>query len=315
MNDSTGVTKKANIVEPYLRLQNKATTWSSKSESDLTSLGRGEDEEVEGEKLGFNSSVPSTSETGDLPIGIHSQSALYRARKTRREAIDRFRINSEAPHCCVQGASKRRNSSISFFESYKVGSDNQDYTVMKGRARIKSTENLSVDICNGYAVPFPVVPANSNKKRSLSVVEYGNITSVADVMPTDRKISVSSEPANICQCIGKQKFIEGHYKATYVCDVKTGRGNEDISSPERTPQKVDSDTKTKPNLQSPSSSASSQNIDDTIEKSPMQNSENEAGMNDERNKKYDSLPIPSARKTIPIHPRISLAIIIVKTRS
>ena len=270
----SGTRRKSHVVEPYLRLQNKATTWSSKSESDLTRLVSCEDEEV-GEKLEFNSPVPSYSESSK-----QSQSVRCRARKQAVEVI------TESPHCCV---AKRRNSSIPCFETHQIATDNQDYTVMKARARIKSTENVSVDICNGYAVPFPVV--SSGKTRSVSVVEYGNIPRVKP--PSDRKISVSSEPANICQCVGKQKFIEGHYKATYVCDIRTGERKEDDLSPERCLQKVDSDRKTQPNLQSSSSPPPTENKNQEF---------NESTIKEERNKKYDSLPTPSARKLIPAPP-------------
>ncbi|KAJ9573629.1 hypothetical protein L9F63_008970, partial [Diploptera punctata] len=158
-NPSSETRRKSISVEPYLRLQNKSTSWSSKSESDISTLDRGE--------------------------------------------VDRYRVKkliADTPHFCAQ----RRNSL--HVEPY-------------------TSTSMSVDVSNGYAVPFPIV-----KKRSASVVDYGNVA----VSTESRKVSVSSEPPNICQCIGRQKFIEGHYKATYICDVT----KEDISNPERASQNV-----------------------------------------------------------------------------
>jgi hypothetical protein len=163
---------------------------------------------------------------------------------------------------------------------------------MKASPR-KKFSNL-VDGCNEYAVPFPVV-----KPRNTPATEYGNIvinedgikgkvsssgnSSVSD----DKEVSISNKYSNICHCIGKQEFIEGHYKATYLCDIRVGGRNEGASAFEQTPQKVELEKKAKP------TNASSLTTKDTLS---SQSTEKET-ISVTKNK-YGSLPTPSSRNSI-----------------
>jgi hypothetical protein len=104
--------------------------------------------------------------------------------------------------------------------AHEVSSHHHDHTLRKASPRKKISN--PVDVCSEYAVPFLAV-----KPRNSPATEYGNIvikddrikgkvsspgnSSVSD----DKEISVINEYSNICHCTGKQKFIEGHYKATY----------------------------------------------------------------------------------------------------
>ncbi|XP_069684997.1 unconventional myosin-XV isoform X6 [Periplaneta americana] len=295
-SSSGGARRKSNIVEPFLRLQNKATSWSSKSESDLTRLGRSDEENKEKSDSVTSSSIASNSRTAVARDWMEMQNPT-RKRREINNAVERISlVSGSTPHCCVHGnvKSKRRNSSNAMLDGFSVHSDITEYTVMKARPRMRrSTDNFPVDICNGYAVPFPIV--KKEKQRSASVVEYGNIVTTLQSSEvkmkkmsssensstvSERRVSVSSEASSICHCIGKQKFIEGHYKATYMCGIETGGRNEGSSSPEQVSQKVDSKPKTTPPTPTKDPSTTPQS-NDTIANLTK--------------KKYDSLPTPSAR--------------------
>jgi hypothetical protein len=297
---SSGIRRKSSVVEPFLRLQNKATSWSSKSESDLSSLGRTE------EKPDGYSAVNSTSPEGDCDLSVLrdpniSDAEIQCNKKTRRRDIrERILIVSDpSPHFCVHGAtkSKRRNSSSALFEGVTACAEylkEQEYAIMKARPRLRSS--VTADVHNEYAVPFPVSRPNSG-----SVVEYGNIgvtgearerthsTSGTLSAADDKEIRVSSISSNICHCVGKQKFIEGHYKATYLCDIKTGGRNEDASGLEQIPHK-DESQEAGPTNESVST------VTTVTDKSRQQSTDKEAVS--VTRKKYGSLPIPIARASV-----------------
>jgi hypothetical protein len=291
---SSGVRRKSNAVEPFLRLQNQATSWSSKSESDLTRLGSAEEtSECYGSNLVSNTNTEVACDLREMQNPtLHDFKNRCKLKKQRRDVLERVSIQSDsASHCCIHGASKsrRRNSSSALLDGFTVGADylsQQEYTVMKPRSRMRSSN--PADEYNEYAVPFPVV-----KQKSGSVVQYGNIVTAED--RTTRKNSGSgdlssddskeinvSESNNICHCIGKQKFIEGHYKATYLYDIKTNLRNESASSLEQTSQKVEYEEAKRTNTPSlTTKNTSTQQIADQ-----------------ETREKYDSLPIPSARSSV-----------------
>jgi hypothetical protein len=296
---SSGIRRKSSIVEPFLRLQNKATSWSSKSESDLTRLGRAEEKS----ESCSSSVVSNTRPGGACHLSEMQNSPLSdlenqcKSKTQRRDIRERIAIVSEASaHFCVHGASKskRRNSSSALLDGFTTSTEHlneHEYTVMKARPRMRNS--VAADICNEYAVPFPVA-----KPKSGSVVEYGNIVITEDRTKrklcssgnlsdaADKEIGVSSKSGNICHCIGKQKFIEGHYKATYICDIKTGGRNEGASSLEQIPHKDESE-EAKP------TNASLLTIEDT---SGQQSINKEAAS--VTTNKYGSLPTPSARVSV-----------------
>ncbi|XP_021936981.1 unconventional myosin-XV-like isoform X4 [Zootermopsis nevadensis] len=287
---SSGDRRKSSIVEPFLRLQNKATSWSSKSESDLTRLGSGEEAvECYGSSLVIkaNTDVPCGF-SGQQNTTLHDFENRCKSRKQRRDVLDRISIvSNSSPHLCVHGASnsRRRKSSGALLDGFAVGRDNlnqQTYAAMKSRPRMR---NLNpADVSNEYAVPFPIV-----KPESDFVVEYGNIVTVEDrttrknlSSDDNKEISVSGESNSICQCTGKQKFIEGHYKATYLCDIKTNGRNEGASSLEQTSQEVEYEG-AKP-TDAVSLTTKNTLIQQISDKEP-------------RNKR-DCLPIPSTRSSV-----------------
>jgi hypothetical protein len=294
---SSGIRRKSSAVEPFLRLQNKATSWSSKSESDLTSLGRAE------EKPDSYSAVSNTLPEGACDLsemqnsnlsGIEVQcKAITRGRDIRERIVV---VSDASAHFCVHGASKskRRNSSSASLDGFTASAEylnEHEYTVMKARPRMR--KSVTADVCNEYAVPFPVA-----KPKSGSVVEYGNIVINEDTADRklsisgnlsaadDKESSVSSIPTNICHCVGKQKFIEGHYKATYLCDIKTDGKNEDAAALEQIPHKDESERAKHTN-------ASLSTIKDTLKQQII----DEEAVS-ETKKKYGSLPIPSARDSV-----------------
>jgi hypothetical protein len=288
--------RKSNAVEPFLRLQNKATSWSSKSESDLTKLGRGEEKSE-----GYSSSVASNTHTegkcdmGEMQnlssVGLENRGKSTTQRRSVSENI--FLVSEASSYCCSHGVSKsrRRNSSnamLDCFSAHDVCVNQLDHELMKASPTKKVSD--PVNICNEYAVPLPFV-----KPRKNSEVEYGNVviteermkrkvsSSVNSSANDDKDISVSSKYSNICLCIGKQNFIEGHYKAAYLCDITVGARNEDASAFEQTSQKVELEEKAKPTEASSLTTnvLSSQNNDNEILSLPKN--------------KYGSLPTPSAR--------------------
>jgi hypothetical protein len=294
---SSGIGRKSSAVEPFLRLQNKATSWSSKSESDLSSLGRVE------EKASSGSAVSNTppEEVCDLSemqnpnlSGLEVQcKAVTRGRDIRERIVV---VPDSSTHYCVHGASKskRRNSSSALHDGLTASAEylkEHEYTVMKARPRMRNS--VEADVCNEYAVPFPVA-----KPKSGSVVEYGNIVLTEDKaerklsrcgnlsVADDKEISASSITSSVCHCVGKQKFIEGHYKATYICDIKTGGKNEDASTLEQIPHKYESEGARYTN-------ASLSTIKDTLRQQII---DKEAVS--EAKKKYGSLPTPSARDSV-----------------
>jgi hypothetical protein len=287
---SSGIRRKSSIVEPFLRLQNKATSWSSKSESDLTRLGRVEGKsESRSSGAVSNTSPEGTCNLSEMQTSTLSDLQIQCKSETRpRDIRERIVIVSDASaHFCVHGASKskRRNSSSALLDGYTTSTEylnEHEYTAMKARPRMRNS--VAAEVCNEYAVPFPVV-----KPKSGSVVEYGNIVITENT--TKRKFPSSGnlsavDDNNICHCIGKQKFVEGHYKATYLCDIKTGGRNEGASSLEQIPHKDESE-EAKP------TNASLLTMKDT---SRQQIIEEEAVSITK--KKYGSLPTPSARSSV-----------------
>jgi hypothetical protein len=151
-----------------------------------------------------------------------------------------------------------------------------------------------VDVCNEYAVPLPAVkPRNSptteygdtviNEDRIKGKVSSPGNSSVNDV----KEISVINKYSNICHCIGKQKFIEGHYKATYLCGIKVDGKNEGASACEQTSQEVELVEKAKPTNASSSTTKDNRSSQST-HKVTISTTKN----------KYGSLPTPSARTSV-----------------
>lgn len=285
---SSGIRRKSSIVEPFLRLQNKATSWSSKSESDLTRLGKA------GRKSASSSSssVSNTTPEGNCDLSEMNTSTLSdlqiqrKLEKRPRDVRERVvLVPDPSAHFCVHGASKskRRNSSSALLDGFTTSMEylnEHEYTVMKARPRMRNS--VAMDVCNEYAVPFPVV-----KPKSGSVVEYGNILITEDT--TKRKFLSSGnlsvvDDSNICHCTGKQKFIEGHYKATYLCDIKTGGRNEGASSLEQIPHKDESEEAKPTNASLSTKDVSRQQSDEEAVRLTK--------------KKYGSLPTPSARPSV-----------------
>lgn len=297
---TSGIRRKSNVVEPFLRLQNKATSWSSKSESDLTKLGRGEEKS---EWCGPNM-VSNTHAEGNCVASEMQNSSLSglenmcKSTTQRRSVSERVSLVSEASsHCCSHGVSKskRRNSSSALLEcvtAHRDSSHHHDHTLRKVPPRKKISN--PVDVCNEYAVPLPIVkPTNS------PATEYGNIVTNKDIIKgkvsspgnssvsDDKEISVVNKYSNICHCIRKQKFIEGHYKATYLCGVRVDGKNEGASACEQTSQEVEIAEKAKPtkvSLLTTKDNQSSQSSD----KETISTTKN----------KYGSLPTPSARASV-----------------
>jgi hypothetical protein len=143
-------------------------------------------------------------------------------------------------------------------------------------------------------VPLPVV-----KPRNSTATEYGNTvinedrikgkvsspgnSSVSD----DKEISVINKYSNICHCIGKQKFIDGHYKATYLCGIKVDGKNEGASACEQTSQEVEIVEKAKPTNTSSLTTKDNRSSQST-DKEIISTTKN----------KYGSLPTPSARTSV-----------------
>lgn len=291
---SSGIGRKSNIVEPFLRLQNKATSWTSKSESDLTRLGFSEETpQCCGSSFLSNTRTDVACDLSEMqnPASRDFENSCI-SRKQRRDVLERISILSDStPHCCTHGASKyrRRNSSSALLDGFTVSKDyfnEQEYAVMKARPRLENSNPQ--DVCNEYAVPFPIVKTKSNP-----VVEYGNIvtgedrtrmknSSCGNLSSDDNKeISVSDESSNICHCIGKQKFVEGHYKVAYLCDIKNTGRNESASSSEKTSQKVEYEGSKHTNVSSSTKNALTQQITD-----------------EETNTRYDCLPVRTDRTSV-----------------
>jgi hypothetical protein len=168
-------------------------------------------------------------------------------------------------------------------------SHHHDHPLRKAPPRKKISNPL--DVCNEYAVPLPVV-----KPRNSPATEYGNTvinedrikgkvslpgnSSVSD----DKEISAINKYSNICHCIGKQKFIDGHYKATYLCGIKVDGKNEGASACEQTSQEVEVVAKAKPTNASSLTTKDNRSSQST-DKETICTSKN----------KYGSLPTPSAR--------------------
>jgi len=292
---TSGIRRKSNIVEPFLRLQNKATSWSSKSESDLTKLGRGEEKS----ECCSPSVVSNTHAERECVASEMQNSSLggleNRCKSTaqRRSVSERVSLVSEASsHCCSHGVSKskRRNSSsalLEFVTAHTGSSHHHDHTLRKAPPRKKISN--PVDVCNEYAVPLPVKPRNS------SATEYGNTvinedrikgkvsspgnSSVSD----DKEISAIIKYSNVCHCIGKQKFVEGHYKATYLSGIKVDGKNEGASACEQTSQEVELVEKVKPTNASSLTTKDNRSSQST-DKEIISTTKNE----------YGSLPKPSA---------------------
>lgn len=294
---TSGIKRKSNAVEPFLRLQNKATSWSSKSESDLTKLGRGEEKS----ECCSPSVVSNTQVEGDCVASEMQNSSLSglenkcKSTTQRRSVSERVSLVSEASsHCCSHGVSKskRRNSSSALLECVTTHADSSyhhDHTLRKVPPRKKISN--PVDVCNEYAVPLPVV-----KPRNSPATEYGNIVINADrikekvsspgnsSVSDDKEVSVINKYSNICHCIRKQKFIEGHYKATYLCGLRVDGKNEGASACEQTSQEVELVEKAKPantsSLTTKDNKSSQSTDKETISTTK---------------KKYGSLPTPNAR--------------------
>jgi hypothetical protein len=291
---SSGGGRKSNAVQPFLRLQNKATSWSSKSESDLTRLGSaGEISECYGSNAVSNTNTEVACDLNEMQNpNLHDYENRCKSRKHRRDVLERISILSDStPHCCIHGdtKSRRRYSASALLDGLTVGTDHlnqEEYTVIKAKPTMRSSN--PVDASNEYAVPIPIVD-----RKSGSVVEYGNIVTAADrtsrqnsgsgSLPFDNSKEIGvSESNNICHCVGKQKFIEGHYKATYFCDIKTSGRNESCSSLEQNSQKVEyGEAKFTNDPSSTTKKTLTQHITD-----------------EETRKKYDSLPIPSVRTSV-----------------
>jgi hypothetical protein len=148
------------------------------------------------------------------------------------------------------------------------------------------------DVCNEYAVPLPVVkPRNSPAVEYSNVVIHehrpkGNVSSSGNSSVSDNK-EISNKYSNICHCTGKQKFIEGHYKATYLCDIRVGGRNEGTSAFEQTPQKVELEEKAKP------TNGSSLTTEDTQSSQSTEKENTYVKKN-----KHGSLPTPSCRNPV-----------------
>jgi hypothetical protein len=287
---SSGIRRKSSIVEPFLRLQNKATSWSSKSESDLTRLG-GAEGKLDSRSSSAVSNTPpegtcdlsemQTSTLSDLQIQCKSET---RPRDIREPIVI---VSDASAHFCVHGASqsKRRNSSSSLLDGFTTSTEylnEHGYTAIKARPRMRNS--VAVDVCNEYAVPFPVV-----RPKSGSMIEYGNIVITKDTtkikFPSSGNLSAADD-SNVCHCIGKQKFIEGHYKATYLCDIKTGGRNEGASSLEQISH-TDESQEAKP------TNASLITMKDTSRQQILEKESVSV-----TTKKYGSLPTPSARSSV-----------------
>jgi hypothetical protein len=171
-------------------------------------------------------------------------------------------------------------------------SHHHDHTLRKAPARKKISN--PVEVCDDYAVPLPVVkPRNSpatecgniviNEDRIKGKVPSPGNSSVSD----DKEIGVIDSYSNICHCIGKQKFIEGHYKATYLCGIRVGRKNEGAYACEQTSQEVELVEKAKP------TNASSLT---TMDNRSSQSTDKETRSTTKN--KYGSLPTPSARASV-----------------
>jgi hypothetical protein len=293
---TSGFRRKSNIVEPFLRLQNKATSWSSKSESDLTKLGRGEEKS----ECCSPSVVSNTHAEAECVASEMQNSSLgcleNRCKSTtqRRSVSERVSLVSDAsPHCCSHGVSKskRRSSSSALPECVTAHTDSShhhDHRLRKATPKKNITN--PVDVCNGYAVPLPVVKPKSgpteygrtatNEDGIKGKVSSPGNSSVSD----DKDIGVINKYSNICHCIGKQKFIEGHYKATYLCGFRVGGKNEGASACEQTAQEVEHVEKAKP------TNASS--LTTTDNRSPQ--STDKETISSTRSK-YGSLPTSSSR--------------------
>lgn len=297
---TSGVRRKSNVVEPFLRLHNEATSWSSKSESDLTKLGRDEEKS----ECCSPSVVSNTHAEGDCAASEMQNPSLggleNRCKSTtnRRSVSEKVSLVSEASsHCCIHGVSKskRRSSSSALPECVTAHTDSShhnDHTLRKAPPRNKISD--PVDVCNEYAVPLPVV-----KPRNSAATEYGNTvidedringkgsspgnSSVSD----DKEISVINKYSNICHCIGKQKFIEGHYKATYLCGIRVDGKNEGASACEQTSQEVQLVEKVKPTNAS-SLTTKDYRSSQSTDKETISTTKN----------KYGSLPTPSARASV-----------------
>jgi len=297
---TSGIRRKSNVVEPFLRLQNKATSWSSKSESDLTKLGRGEEKS----ECCIPSVVSNTHAEGDRAASEMQNSSLggleNRCKSTtqRRSVSERFSLFSEASsHCCSHGVSKskRRNSSSALLEcvtAHTGSSHHHDHTLRKAPPRKKISNPF--DVCNEYAVPLPVV-----KPRNSPATEYGNTVINEDrikgkasspgssSVSGDKEISVINRYSNICHCIGKQTFIEGHYKATYLSGIKVDGKNEGASACEQTSQEVEAVEKAKPTNASSLTTKDNRSSQST-DKETISTAKN----------KYGSLPKPSTRTSV-----------------
>jgi hypothetical protein len=222
-----------------------------------------------------------TSNLSDLQIQCKSE-------KRPRDIRERIVIVSDASaHLCahVASKSKRRNSSSALLDGFTTSAEylnEHEYTAMKARPRMRNS--VAVDVQNEYAVPFPVV-----KPKNDSVVEYGNIVITEDTRkrkhPSSGNLSAADD-SNICHCIGKQKFIEGHYKATYLCDIKTGGSNEGASSLEQISHKDESE-EAKPR-NAPLLALKDTSKQQIIDKEAVSITK----------KKYGSLPTPSTRSTV-----------------
>jgi hypothetical protein len=144
-------------------------------------------------------------------------------------------------------------------------------------------------VCDEYAVPLPVKPRNNPATECGDIVINeerlkGNVSSPENSSVNDKEIGVTNNYSNICHCIGKQKFIEGHYKATYLCGIGVGRKNEGASACEQTSQEVELVEKAKP-----TNASSLTTVDNRS--SPRTDKET---TNTTKNK-YGSLPTRSAR--------------------
>jgi len=297
---TSDIRRKSNVVEPFLRLQNTATSWSSKSESDLTKLGRGEEKS----ECCSPSMVSDTHAEGECAASEMQNLSLggleNRCKSTtqRRSVSARDSLVSEASSdCCSHGVSKskRRNSSSALLEcvtAHTGSSHHHDHTLRKAPPRKKISNPF--DVCSEYAVPLLAV-----KPRNSPATEYGNIvikddrikgkvsspgnSSVSD----DKEIGVINEYSNICHCIGKQKFIEGHYKATYLCGIRVDGKNEGASACEQTSQEVELVKKAKPTDASSLTTKDNRSSQST-DKETISTTKN----------KYGSLPTPSARASV-----------------
>jgi hypothetical protein len=149
-------------------------------------------------------------------------------------------------------------------------------------------------VCNEYAVPLPVVkPSHSPATECGNIVisedrTKGNVSSPENSsVNDDKEIGVINNYSNICHYIGKQKLIEGHYKATYLRGIRGGRKNEGASACEQTSQEVELVEKAKPANTSSLTTVDNRSLQST-DKETISTTKN----------KYGSLPTPSARTSV-----------------